>query len=732
MTSPDDGSPVKPQPTFTPISPIYNPKTRSPEEHAYLFPTINNAPSIRSSIASERVSRSNSPNGRLSMSMSRFGRSSVASSLGLSADSYDDTRSLMIRAFCPPVAIYASADADDLARSKGFNNGFQEMLRPYGEKVTGKMVIRDSTGASRAWDDFGLKFVELGAEPEEHMKDAKYATPHARLEELLERYIELPMDDPATPLAAPQFTPADSQNQISPYYRLLLTRLLSAHRIATYETFLHPVACVIVISSHTFNPIEQLRQLYSHTAQGAKVQPAYVNPEYLRYYVLVHDEERDDFSKSASLFDQMKRHFGLHCHLLRIRSTTCLPGDHDSVEVPFPEWLSPAEDVSRLNDTDNLIEIGSKSRYLFDSDVSAIKSFVRELAAQSVIPHMENRVATWNEQIASKRRGISGRFMSLGKRWAGIGGLAGATRSVTNIGGAGGASGNYDSLQGWYRWETPEATLRKLADYAFMLRDYRLASSTYEMLRGDFNNDKAWKYTAAANEMCVVSNLLNPMAAPSKTKLESFEQMIESASYSYLTRSSDPTNALRCITLGVELLKVRGQVAAELAAKWSIIILQMGLVGAVGQVLVSERIAACFAAHVGPTSSRQRKAALWNVMAAEQWMKLGKAEFAAERLDDADHFYDAVEHTDGIGKYMELSDFLSQLKLAVSIKRGQASSRGHRNAPNILDLEEEETEEMTEQLDAVTRRISDVGLGPRSPVTPNRPDPFSRTDDDFE
>jgi trafficking protein particle complex subunit 8 len=40
--------------------------------------------------------------------------------------------------------------------------------------------------------------------------------------------------------------------------------------------------------------------------------------------------------------------------------------------------------------------------------------------------------------------------------------------------------------------------MRKLADYAFMLRDWKLANSTYDIVRKDFANDKAWKYAAGA------------------------------------------------------------------------------------------------------------------------------------------------------------------------------------------------------------------------------------------
>ena len=40
--------------------------------------------------------------------------------------------------------------------------------------------------------------------------------------------------------------------------------------------------------------------------------------------------------------------------------------------------------------------------------------------------------------------------------------------------------------------------MRKLADFAFMLRDWKLAHSTYDIVRKDFANDKAWKYAAGA------------------------------------------------------------------------------------------------------------------------------------------------------------------------------------------------------------------------------------------
>jgi trafficking protein particle complex subunit 8 len=211
-----------------------------------------------------------------------------------------------------------------------------------------------------------------------------------------------------------------------------------------------------------------------------------------------------------------------------------------------------------------------------------------------------------------------------------------------------------------------------------------------------------------------------------------------------LTRCSDPANALRCMSLGVELLKVRGREAAEIAAKWAIRILELGLVGSVGHVLISERVASCFSAQIASPahswSSGKRKAALWNVITADEWMKLGRADLAADRLEDADFLYNGVTPTAGLDGFREMSGFLQQLGLAIRIKL----SRGHESATFSAETGqpeqavEEVTEHMSERRDSRSHRKSLVmgtnnplGHAPLSPVQMMRSDPLSRGGDDY-
>ncbi|KAI0198088.1 ER-golgi trafficking TRAPP I complex 85 kDa subunit-domain-containing protein [Astrocystis sublimbata] len=624
------------------------------------------AASLYASTFSPPASRSQSPIGRPLSARTTEGSvfgSSPNNAFALAARAGDgpgDPLNLILRAFVPHVAIYTSDDTDVLLAEKGFGRGLWELLRPFGERVQGKVIIRDSNGSSRTYEDYSLHFTRFGeglAHPEpntaglrspqgprmngasqkpgEPTPSSRAGNTIAEVEAVVNRHLTYAEGSFfGTPLS-PTTNHKIGTEVPSPYYSLYLRRLLSGLQLTPHETFAHPVACVIAISSRNQAPIETLRRLYTESSTGDKRLPTWINGEFLRYYVLVHDEEKDDITRSMSLFDQMKRNLGLHCHLLRIRGTRSLATDDDSIRLPRCEWMSAAEELAELRRSEENEDYEDPTKYIFESDATAIRTFIREMAMQSIIPTMERNVSLWNDQVASKRKGLAGRFVGLTRRW----GFGSNSRSS----GSGSSSGsNYDTL-GFYTSETPEAIMRKLADYAFMLRDWKLAHSVYEILRGDFNNDKAWRYHAAANEMGAISMLLLPQNISSKTRAETIDAMLEAAFYSYLTRCTAPYGALRSLALGLELLRLRGGSSVDDAARWGIRLLESKILGPVGDALLKERLAVCYASKDGIGSqgwgSRKRKSALWSTLAAETWLAQGKCAQSRRCLNEARQTY---------------------------------------------------------------------------------------------
>ncbi|CAK7218386.1 hypothetical protein SCUCBS95973_003466 [Sporothrix curviconia] len=674
------------------------------------------------------------------------------------AENPGDPLSLVLKAFVPHVAVYSSRDTDELAREKGFPNGLWELLRPFGERVAGRVNVRDSNGAPRPWDDFSIRFTKFGdnletpesaqgiiqpptspppllvTERRFHRQQqqqrqrgnsnvssvshassttggrSRAGTANARsnataariplVEAIVDKHLTYAENTfsglpppPATPLTgAPPvstITPGVDVDGTSPYYALYLRRMLSGLPVACHETFAHPVACVIAISSRNPAPIQTFQELYRDISQGDRRLPPWVDGDFLRYYVLVHDEENGDIVQSMALFERMKRSLGLHCHLLRLRSTQSAETDDDSLVLPRSDWMTAVEEYADLvrseafddgddgqigegddDDDEDDKEVDTAvddptTRYIFESDATAIRTFVREMVTQSLLPTMERSVSMWNDQVASKRKGLSGRFMSLSKRWAGFGS---SSNSGSGGGGRDGSNGssNYDAVRGYYGAEANEAILRKLADYAFMLRDWKLAMSTYDILRADYMSDKAWKYHAAANEMCALALLIMPPSLSSRTKLDSIGGMLEQAFYSYHTRCGSAYGATRVVALGLELQRLRGGLFVDEAVRWGMRLIEARLVGAVGDALLRERMAVCCTTRAGRGSigwgSWRRKSAFWSVLAAEAWVAQSKFIQAQRCLNEARRMYSMLQSDDGIKGFVRARDFMGGLQ----------------------------------------------------------------------
>ncbi|KAL8692713.1 MAG: hypothetical protein Q9218_002302 [Villophora microphyllina] len=710
------------------LSPAADPNPTASEPQSLRNSAIR-TPSGAQSTSVSRQSYFPSPN-RHEQQIQDQHRTSTRSSSPASLEHHNDgSRQTILESFAPCVAFFASEDTDELARQKGFSAGFYSLLKPFCEHVPGKVVIRDSIGASKAWDDFSVRLFQYREQPsnvrapedpsssartsqEDSLHSESVSTLYERqnpIDTLLDCSLQSATATVPIGLVTKSHINLEKRGAESAtsMYGFYLRKLLSERMQVPYETFSHPVACIIAVSSRSSEPLEKIRQLYSASGHGNALIPPWVGVDYLRYYVLVHDEDRDDITASTALFDLMKRHFGLHCHLLRIRSERCAEGDIDVVRLPKCQWMPADEELKELKELGD----GNASApvtLIFDSEAAAIRSMIREMLTQSVIPFMESRIVTWNDQVASKRRGIGGRFITLSKRWAGFGSSKGSNGTTAN---QVPSSSNFDIDRGFYSPEAPEAIMRQLADYAFMLRDFRLAYTTYDSLRTDFSNDKAWTYHASASEMAVVSFLMIQQTLTNKSRIEVVDQKLDSALYSYLTRCSMLFGATRALILAIELLIGRGPGAAEDAAGWAVRLLELGILGPIPQTLVTERLADIHRSRSGlgalEFGSHKRQTALWTVIASILWMKLDRPAPADARLREACRMMGSLLHQET----KDLPSPAMQLLCRELEQRtpGADSNAVARSDADLIDFKDPSTDESNERLN---EQITALNLEP--------------------
>lgn len=91
---------------------------------------------------------------------------------------------------------------------------------------------------------------------------------------------------------------------------------------------------------------------------------------------------------------------------------------------------SPQVEVFADNNTPPPVQYG---KCLTVDDIRAAKAMVREFVVQSLIPFMERNIQLWNEQVASARRGLTGRLFGASRRLFGSSSRSPSNQSLTTI-----------------------------------------------------------------------------------------------------------------------------------------------------------------------------------------------------------------------------------------------------------------------------------------------------------
>ncbi|WWC68664.1 uncharacterized protein I206_102596 [Kwoniella pini CBS 10737] len=432
----------------------------------------------------------------------------------------------IVQSLSPRIAVLTSQDVVQSCEANGCR-GLEELLRPW-EGGTERVSILSSTLSPTIHPTFPVRFVSF---------ESVYTNP----------ILSVPNPDVTVDLIS-GFVGAKNPDD-EQHYPITRSLLLSSRPLASHETFNHPVGVLFAVSTATPDPLGTLNKLHAQQISSAAQNVPWMDGQtVLRFFVVVHDVSMmgGDMAPAHELLANVKKAYGPHSTLLVINSQlehreppqSPDVSTHPSIPLPrpfTPEQSNPsalsqvyASALSSLTLSPMAAasaSLGEKAvsdtpfspsrpvrRKLYGhkltaEDTQRLAALVREIVVQSLIPWMEARIREWNEVYHSNRRGITGRLFGAGRKFFG---------SRPNSPSPGTTPTGYNTIKGYYPIIAVEALSRRLADFAFMLRDYKFAGGVYDSLRKDFAQDRAWRYSAAATEMYGLCLLLShPFFLPS-------------------------------------------------------------------------------------------------------------------------------------------------------------------------------------------------------------------------
>lgn len=570
-----------------------------------------------------------------------------------------DCKKLIVSALSPHVSTYCTEEVDQLARTFGYHSFFQ-LLTPFGDKIEQKFQIKDSHFVSKSTDDFALRFTpplsDILSVQEAQAAGKTQLFNHQSLELLMSEYIQQ---------VNAELRKADEE-QDQELKRLLedsiyikyFTKMLSSSTITPFESINHPVASFLILTSD--QSYEQAKQLLIEFKTSPLPDYLHVD-DILPLFVITHDSsDESQHMKAAQLKEHIKKQLFVDVFILGLDMNK-----EANPVVLNPPILSPVEE--ELQSTHLSFETTPS---LPASSLTAIYKLLKEIIQKKIIPFMEQKILTWDEQVITPRRSITGRLFNVSKRYFG------SKSQAQNE-----SASNYNAEKGYYGNQSTEALTRKLADWSFMLRDYRYAYTTYELAKKDYLTDKAWSHLASTSEMAAISLLMGAANITSKLKNDTIDPLLDNANYTYLARCGLKTYALRSILIVAELFcTLRDSWSnSPSAIKWVQKALSDKLVGKIGKSLLLERISCFYSVSVTAQAkvimnkkntneelqddeehfdnplklvkpnvatigyTRLRKAALWNLIAARNWDPVLQPAQAVLCLESASSVYDGLK-----------------------------------------------------------------------------------------
>ncbi|KAF8634497.1 hypothetical protein AX15_000933 [Amanita polypyramis BW_CC] len=242
------------------------------------------------------------------------------------------------------------------------------------------------------------------------------------------------------------------------------------------EGWNHPMAIILAVSTTAPNPLQAITALHSKALDF----PLWVDTTLFRYTLIIHPRNSPLSDEEAgALFNAVKKQYGLHSYLLPLDLPSPTP---PPVPVPFllPRLpLASAEPSSN----DPSCSTNVNTLRLSEGDIQQTGKFTREFVVMSLVPWMEKCVLEWNENFSSTRRLPSRLFSSTRRLFGSPSPSPAPTHHTSSSISSLPPKSSYSPSMGANI--SPPSQQRRLAEFATILGDYKLAVTVWEALRKD-------------------------------------------------------------------------------------------------------------------------------------------------------------------------------------------------------------------------------------------------------
>ncbi|KAK3240229.1 hypothetical protein CYMTET_49920 [Cymbomonas tetramitiformis] len=389
--------------------------------------------------------------------------------------------------YTPVVQVIPTTDAEAICLKNGLT--FAETLRPFCNLRNLNVPIRTAGEHAYRLQDFKIRILNA-----KNIEQHAVEVAEEQLTQIVSQAAEVATDEGWS--KEKQIGELlNMRRDPTPWFTKYQSEFLNALTFSDHEAFDHPVACLLVVPSTDPDPVKTFLDLYSTHNVPTLIREGIADPQLLKHYVLLHDMQSDvTLERAEQVFIEMKSTLGAgSCQLVAINSRKEPEGDSEHVRPDLwgdlcdPAWQRAAH-LSHLGiDSPEELRMGKNGAQLTEDDLVTLDSLVKDFTIKVMLPYMENRVVSLNQQVTDTRKGLKNQLKSF---W-------GYRKEKPKSGPEG-----QDALAGGghYAYNSPESQLRILADLAFLLRDYELALSHYRLLAADYKADKAWKRFAGVQE----------------------------------------------------------------------------------------------------------------------------------------------------------------------------------------------------------------------------------------